>query len=75
MNLKLRPYQEECLKAIQDHSEKGVKRQLISMATGSGKTVVFGHLIDSLKCKSLVIAHTNELLGQSIEKIKWLVQV
>lgn len=70
MNLKLRPYQEECLKAIQDHSEKGVKRQLISMATGSGKTVVFGHLIDSLKCKSLVIAHTNELLGQSIEKIK-----
>lgn len=70
--LKLRPYQEECLDAIKHHYAQGINRQLIHMATGSGKTVVFAHLISQLNRKTLVLAHTVELLEQAKEKIQMI---
>ena len=72
MTLKLRPYQEECLKSIQNHYEKGIKRQLVNMGTGAGKTVVFANLIRQKNCKTLVLAHTRELLAQAREKIEMI---
>lgn len=70
--LKLRPYQEECVQNILNNYNKGINRQLISMATGAGKTVCFASLIHSTGLRSLVIAHTNELLEQSRDKIKMI---
>lgn len=70
--LNLRPYQRECLDSITSQFENGVRRQLVSLPTGSGKTVVFAHLIKELGQRALVIAHTNELLGQAKEKIKMI---
>lgn len=70
--LSLRPYQEECLRSIQDHRSQGINRLLISMATGAGKTVIFASLIHRMGLRALVIAHTNELLNQSKEKIQMI---
>jgi len=72
MNLKLRPYQEECLQSIHKHYAKGISRQMVHMATGAGKTVVFANLVAQLNCKTLVLAHTRELLEQAKEKIKMI---
>ena len=72
ISLKLRPYQEECLDAIKDHYGQGINRQLIHMATGAGKTVIFAHLIAQLNRKTLVLAHTCELLSQAKEKIEMI---
>jgi ATP-dependent helicase IRC3 len=68
--LPLRDYQQDCLDAILSKYQEGVHRQLVSMATGAGKTVVFSHIIRRLECPTLVIAHTNELLGQARDKIR-----
>ena len=69
----LRDYQEEAISEVLAASERGIKRQAVVMATGGGKTVIFSHLIPLLKGtkgnKTLVLAHTQELISQSREKI------
>ena len=67
--LTLRPYQKECLDSIKSNLQSGHHRQLISLPTGSGKTVIFAHLIKELEGRALVLAHTNELLQQAKDKI------
>lgn len=68
--LKLRDYQEEALKVIARRYDEGVNRQLLSLATGAGKTVIFATMISEWKRPTLVLAHTNELLTQARDKIK-----
>ncbi len=70
--LKLRPYQEECLQSIHNHYTGGVNRQLVHLPTAAGKTVIFSNLIRELDRKTLVIAHTCELLDQAREKIQMI---
>ena len=41
--LTLRPYQHEALDAIQAAIDRGVCRQLVSLPTGTGKTIIFAH--------------------------------
>lgn len=72
-NIKLRPYQQECLDSIIENYEAGKSRQLVALATGAGKTVIFASLIYLLNKKTLVLAHTCELLEQAKEKIKMIV--
>lgn len=67
----LRPYQLDCLKAIRE-AWKDFSRILAVLATGLGKTVIFAHVakeeVDN-GGKVLIIAHTDELLEQAIDKI------
>ncbi|MFQ5915891.1 MAG: DEAD/DEAH box helicase family protein, partial [Nitrospinota bacterium] len=67
----LRPYQTDCLQAITGAWRDGVNRLLVSLPTGTGKTVVFAHLPQALGLnrKMLVLAHREELLEQAREKI------
>ena len=44
-SLSLRPYQAEAVDALRDNVRKGVRRQVLCMPTGSGKTVVAMALI------------------------------
>lgn len=69
--LALRDYQEAALSAIREAASRGVRRQLLTMPTGCGKTVVFSALIRQRRPRrSLVIAHRDELIQQAHEKLR-----
>ncbi|KAF2402039.1 ResIII-domain-containing protein [Trichodelitschia bisporula] len=68
--IQLRPYQEDCITAVLDHLKQGHKRLGISLATGSGKTVIFTQLIDRIpstgdRTRTLILAHRQELVDQA----------
>lgn len=71
--MELRPYQKGSVKAVIDEWEKGVKKTLLVLPTGTGKTIVFSKIIEERvrqgdRC--LVLAHRGELLEQAADKIK-----
>ncbi|KAK4236362.1 P-loop containing nucleoside triphosphate hydrolase protein [Achaetomium macrosporum] len=69
--VKLRNYQEECIQSVLLSLEKGHKRLGVSLATGSGKTVIFTQLIGRVKplsenaTQTLILAHRRELVEQA----------
>jgi superfamily II DNA or RNA helicase len=67
-----RPYQLEAITSLDEGwIDPDVLHQLISMATGCGKTVVFSELAKR-KCalgkRTLILAHTDELIDQALDK-------
>ena len=50
-SLILRPYQDEALKQIRKHYSVGIKKILLHMATGSGKTVIFSTVMKGIHAK------------------------
>lgn len=68
---KLRDYQRECLDVILDRYRSGVRRQLVCLPTGTGKTVIFAEFprYFQMKKQMLVLAHRAELLHQARDKI------
>lgn len=69
-----RPYQNDAHAAIKGEFGKGTTRQLIQMATGTGKTVVFSQLPERMKTElpgqMLILAHREELIDQAIAKMQ-----
>merc|ERR1711939_881578 len=70
LKIRLREYQEECIQAVLSHLDKGHKRLGVSLATGSGKTVIFTQLIDRVQPRNeadqtLILAHRQELVEQA----------
>ncbi|CAI4210553.1 unnamed protein product [Parascedosporium putredinis] len=69
--IKLRNYQEECISSVLASLSQGHKRLGISLATGSGKTVIFTQLISRVPppspeaTQTLVLAHRRELVEQA----------
>ncbi len=68
--LKPREYQLEALEAVAESRANGITRQLISLPTGCGKTVVFALLAKELNTRTLVLAHTEEWIRQAVSKFK-----
>lgn len=70
--MQLRQYQWEALEAVNEFEAKGIRRQLIVLPTGTGKTVIFSHLPKTRKdsLPMLVLAHREELLNQAKDKIE-----
>ncbi|KAK4517541.1 uncharacterized protein ATC70_000880 [Mucor velutinosus] len=74
-NVELREYQDRCIKDTLANIKKGNYQQLISLPTGSGKTVVMSNLIPLIPSpaakatKVLVIAHRIELISQAKAQI------
>ncbi|MHB1683536.1 MAG: DEAD/DEAH box helicase family protein [Bacilli bacterium] len=75
MQLSLRPYQTESVdaffSALPEH-----RRQLLTLATGLGKTIVFGAIarryheqVDPDR-PILVLAHRTEMLDQAADKLR-----
>ena len=67
--ISLRPYQQEALDAIADAESRGIRRQLVALPTGTGKTVIFAHLLQQRSECALVLAHREELIEQAASKI------
>src|SRR5918999_5255515 len=67
--LTLRPYQTEAIEAILAAEVCGVRRPLVALPTGTGKTVIFAHLIGQRQGRSLVLVHRDELIQQAAEKL------
>jgi superfamily II DNA or RNA helicase len=70
--MELRPYQSEAKAAIFEEWDKGVKRTLLVLPTGCGKTIVFAKVTEDCVRRGnrvLILAHRGELLDQASDKI------
>jgi ATP-dependent helicase IRC3 len=67
--LQMRPYQDEALAAITEARERGIRRQLVALPTGAGKTVIFSELARRATRPVLVLAHRAELVNQARDKL------
>lgn len=71
----LRPYQDDTLAAIRKFYREQIRKQLICLPTGGGKTVCFATMIkmmveaDPQGEQILVLAHRDELIKQAADKI------
>jgi ATP-dependent helicase IRC3 len=72
--METRPYQQGAINSTLTCYDQGVRRMMLVMATGSGKTVVFSKLYEALKSRlpgqMLVVSHTEELVRQNANKIQ-----
>ena len=66
----LRPYQQQVLERVYQAYKDGKRRVIVSLPTGTGKTVVFAHFprFFNMKKRLLVLAHREELLLQARDK-------
>ena len=72
--MELRTYQQSSLDNTLGWLKTKITHPLIVLPTGSGKTIVFAHLIKTLykqdpSQRFLIIAHRQELISQAKEKI------
>lgn len=71
--MQLRDYQQEARVSIHTEWVNGVKKTLLVLPTGCGKTIVFSKVIeDRVKMgeRVLVLAHRGELLEQAADKLE-----
>jgi ATP-dependent helicase IRC3 len=70
----LRPYQTKAIQLIRNKHIAGVSRQLLCMATGTGKSVVFANLPkemqDILPGQTMLLVHRDELAKQAVEHFR-----
>ena len=66
-SFKLRPYQLEAVKAINDKWSEW-NRELLVLPTGCGKTVVFNTVAHQRDGNTLILAHRDELIEQARSK-------
>ena len=70
--MELREYQQEAKEGIFAEWGKGIKRTLLVLPTGCGKTIVFAKVAEDCVRSGdrvLILAHRGELLGQAADKI------
>ena len=67
-----RPYQVDAIERIRNEIRAGNKRPLLVSPTGSGKTVIASHIINSAiqrRSRILFIAHRKEIIDQTSRKL------
>lgn len=71
--IQLRPYQEQAKDAVLGEWDNGIKKTLLVLPTGCGKTVVFAKITEEQVRKGnrvLILAHRGELLEQAADKLE-----
>lgn len=70
--MELRPYQQEAEDAVFTEWKNGIKKTLLVLPTGCGKTIVFAKIAEECVREGkrvLILAHRGELLEQAADKI------
>lgn len=70
--MELRPYQQQAKDAIFSEWKNGIKKTLLVLPTGCGKTIVFAKVAEECVkggSRVLILAHRGELLEQAADKI------
>lgn len=68
--IQLRDYQLEAVQAVKDRLAAGIRKQLMVLPTGGGKTIVFSAICQERQDKPiLILAHRDELLTQARDKL------
>jgi superfamily II DNA or RNA helicase len=67
--IELRPYQHECIEAIETAEKTGTNRQLVALPTGTGKTIIFTTVAKKRNGRTLILAHRDELIEQAVDKL------
>lgn len=70
--MELRPYQKESKAAVFEQWRSGIRRTLLVLPTGCGKTIVFAKITEDCVRNGdrvLILAHRGELLEQAADKI------
>lgn len=65
----LRPYQQEAIERVLAARRAGIRRLLVCLPTGAGKTVIFAELARLARRPVLVLAHRRELVQQARDKL------
>jgi ATP-dependent helicase IRC3 len=68
--IQLRTYQQESIEAVLAARRRGVRRMIVCLPTGAGKTVIFSELARLARKQVLVLAHREELLSQARAKLE-----
>ena len=71
--MQLRPYQAQAKDAVLSEWNKGYRKTLLVLPTGTGKTVVFSKVVEnqvSRGGRALILAHRGELLTQAADKLR-----
>lgn len=66
----LRDFQQAASQAVLDEWAKRTRRVLITLPTGTGKTLVAAHLIAQRPGRSLTVVHRDELISQTLDKLR-----
>jgi superfamily II DNA or RNA helicase len=70
--IELRAYQRDAIQAVAQAYSRGIRRPLVGMPTGTGKTVVFSAITQGAVAKgrrALIVAHRDELISQAEDKL------
>ena len=70
MNISLRHYQSDAISKTIESFERGLTRQLLTLPTGSGKTIIMAALAKQLGKRTILLAHREELITQAVAKFK-----
>ncbi len=65
----LRDYQLDALAEVEARYSAGIHRQLVSLPTGTGKTILFAEEIRRRGGRAVVIVHRDELVRQAVDKL------
>lgn len=82
--MRLRPYQEDAVKAVFSAWRDGMQRPAVVLPTGTGKTVVFSHVVQQFRewrtyadtgaphapARVVVLVHRDELADQALAKLR-----
>jgi superfamily II DNA or RNA helicase len=69
MPVELRDYQRDALAAIARGERQGLRRQLVVLPTGCGKTVIMAEAVRQTTGRVLILVHRDELATQTVDKI------
>jgi DNA repair protein RadD len=70
----LRDYQQDCIARLRESYGEGRRAPLLQLATGGGKTIVFGAITSAAAARRkqvLIVAHRRELIRQASAKLAW----